>query len=377
MEQGNRSDNERAGESAPHVQPASQQHQAHSAPVQQLETPSDRLTILQRAFLLEQLAEGGVTRSRGELNQKIPAAAQRDLQLAPEVANRVRSELAEQGYLEVIRHGRTISYRLTDSGRTYLGGLERPMLKVRTNRATAVDESAITDEVREGQKAYLLLQLLDAKGRTLTRGEANKFPTDLTTSLGLSSAIGNYRRGKLAEQGYIRVSTTKRTEEHTLTDDGLDYLAANTKHLNHATFKVKGSTLNALVAAVRELSFDREQPIAPTAPARPAPGQAALAEAVLAEFEELRRERHSRSGLVPIHEVRQRIADRFGPAGARHDVLDQVILNLWREKRLGLEAISDLNEATEQQLIDGIPGTSGTLFYLEAPHGQPVTSESV
>ena len=32
-----------------------------------------------------------------------------------------------------------------------------------------------TDELREAQKAYLLLQLLNAENHTLTKGDANKF----------------------------------------------------------------------------------------------------------------------------------------------------------------------------------------------------------
>jgi hypothetical protein len=75
---------------------------------------------------------------------------------------------------------------------------------------------------------------------------------------------------------------------------------------------------------------------------------------------------------VPIHEVRQRIADRFGPAAARHDLLDDTILNLGRQNRLGLLAISDLGAADEQQLNDSIRGVNGTLFYLEVPREQPV-----
>jgi hypothetical protein len=102
------------------------------------------------------------------------------------------------------------------------------------------------------------------------------------------------------------------------------------------------------------------------------PSQSELAEAVMAEFRDLRRERHGSSGLVPIHEIRQRIVERFGPTAGRHDLLDEVILGLWRSQRLGLEGISDLGKATNQQLNDGIPGVSGTLFYLETPREQPV-----
>jgi hypothetical protein len=135
---------------------------------------------------------------------------------------------------------------------------------------------------------------------------------------------------------------------------------------------LKGRTINALISAAREPSFQKAPPTLQPAvePALPTPMQ--LADAILAEFEELRREHHGRSGLVPIHEVRQRIADRFGPAAARHDVLDEAILGLWREKRIHLEGISDLGSATEQQLNDSIQGVGNTLFYLEVPRDQPV-----
>jgi hypothetical protein len=304
------------------------------------------------------------------LNKKITAAARRELQLSNDVANRVRRELAEQHHLEVSRQGQTVLYALTEAGRSYLAGLERPALGTRTKRAAPVDEAGISDEVREAQRAYLLLQLLDADGQPLSKGEANRIPKTLALSLGLKPAVANYRRGKLAEQNYIRIATAGRSDQYSLTPDGLDYLAHAARHLEHAAITVKGKTLNALVAAARESSFERAQPFGPTA--HTVPSQAALAEAVLAEFRELRRERHARSGLVPIHEVRQRIADRFGPAASRHDVLDEVILDLWRRQQLGLEAISDLGDATAQQLDDSIQGVHGTLFYLEAPREQPV-----
>jgi DNA-binding PadR family transcriptional regulator len=343
--------------------------------------PSDaapaRLVLLQQAFVLEQLAmEGAESKTTRELNQQIRAAARRDLSLSPKVANNLRRELAGQGYLTVRKNGQKKSYQLTEAGRTYLATLERPTFSARTTRLAPVDESAIPEELREAQKAYLLLQLLDANGQPLARGEANKIRKKLGTALGLKATVANHRRAKLADQGFIRIIRSPRSEEYVLTPDGLDYLAANTRHLEHAEFWVKGKTLNALAAA-RESSFDRDQPSGLVTPERPMPSQIELAEAVLAEFQELRRERHSRSGLVPIHEVRQRIIDRFGPGAARHDVLDEVILGLWRQQRLGLEAISDLSEATEQQLNDSIQGVHGTLFYLEAPREQPITSESL
>src|SRR5262249_16899883 len=152
-----------------------------------------------------------------------------------------------------------------------------------------------------------------------------------------------------------------------LTTHGLDYLAASSAHLDHARFSVRGATLNALVTAVRESSFARDKP-AGLSGEGPLPNARKLAEAVLDQFQELRREKHGRSGLVPIHEVRQKIADRFGQTAARHDVLDEVILDLWRQGRIRLTAISDLRDATEQQLDDSIQGESQTFFYLETAH---------
>ncbi len=338
-------------------------------------TTSDRLAVLQRAYLLEQLAtEGAETKPLGKLNRQITAAARRELGLTVDVANAVRRELAGLGYLRMSKDGQKVSYGITEAGRSYLAGLERPALGGR-NRPAAVEESAFSDEVREAQKAYLLLQLLDADGRALTRKEANNIPKSLRASLGLKPAVANYRRAKLAEQNCIRMSRKGRGEEYSLTSDGLDYLAAGARHLAHATFPVKGKTLNALVAAARESSFEDDRTVVETPSEWPAPARADLEAAVLAEFQELRRERHARSGLVPIHEVRGRIAEHFGPAAAGHDVLDEVILGLWRQRRLGLEAISDLSDATEQQMNDGIQGVHGTLFYLEAPREQPVASE--
>jgi hypothetical protein len=245
----------------------------------------------------------------------------------------------------------------------------------RSKKAAPVDEASIPEGLRKAQIAYLLLQLLDEDGQPLSKGQANRFKNGPATALGLKPAVANQRRAKLAERGYIHVKRTRRSEEYTLTPDGLAYLVADTAQLEHAVFKIKGKTLNALVAAAWEPSLEPSRPAEPTTPARPAPAQAELAEAILAEFQDLRRERHARSGLVPIHELRQRIRDRFGSAAARHDSLDEIILALWRQQRVGLEAISDLADATEQQLNESIQGVHGTLFYLEAPREQPVASQ--
>jgi DNA-binding PadR family transcriptional regulator len=255
MEQGHLSGSESLPQPAPQAQPGPSGDQA-PAP-----TDPNRLVLLQQAFVLEQLEqEGSAGTSDGELNRQIPVGVRRELQLDNDLASRLRRQLAEKGYLEPTRQGRKVSYRLTDAGRTYLAGLERPGLAGRGRRVAAVDEAAIADELREAQKAYLLLQLLNADNQPVSRAEANKIPQQLSAALGLDPAVANYRRARLAEQGYIRITRTGRGEQYTLTPDGYDYLLAGARHLPDVVIPLKGKTINTLVAAAREASFERERP---------------------------------------------------------------------------------------------------------------------
>src|SRR5947209_1071570 len=189
MTQASPSDSEPVTGPAPHVQPTPQPaHTQGPAPVPPEPVPG-RLALLQQAYLLEQLSrEGSVPRSAGYLNKKIGSAARRELCLSADIANRIRRELAERGYLEQTNHGQQLTYRLTEAGEAYLKGLERPTLRGTAKQRAAVDEGTITDEIREAQKAYLLLQLLDSDGQELTRGDANRFKGTPAKSLGLNPA---------------------------------------------------------------------------------------------------------------------------------------------------------------------------------------------
>ena len=70
--------------------------------------------------------------------------------------------------------------------------------------------------------------------------------------------------------------------------------------------------------------------------------------------------------MVPIFEVRRRVGELLGPQAARHDVFDPRIRDLRRSGRLRTIAISDLRDATDEQLAESIKGINQTLFYLEA-----------
>jgi len=109
-------------------------------------------------------------------------------------------------------------------------------------------------------------------------------------------------------------------------------------------------------------------PARETAAWQPAADQPAakqdLSQAILDAFEELLRERHSSSGMVPIHEVRALLHERLGPEQAEHKTFDPCVKALRREGRLRVISISDLRSATREQLDDSIPGVHETLFYL-------------
>jgi predicted transcriptional regulator len=335
--------------------------------------PDVPMTASQKAVLLYGLLDApGQKLNQGEANKKIPAGTRKALNLTPAVANRLREELAREGLLEITRQKRTVYYALTEKGREQAATLERPAVQPRQGRQP-VDESTIPEKLRGYQRSYLLLQLFKAEGRTLTQKEANGALTDpVQRSFGMTKALANQHRVALAEQGYLRITKVGRSEQYELTNDGEDLLVAS-EHNEEFEYRLTGAQLNALLRAAREPLAVRSPAAAPSEPVAAEPSSAELAGAILSIFEELRRERHARSGLVPIHEVRQQIASRYGAHAARHGVLDERIRELWRERRLGLVAISDLQTATAQQLDDSIPGAGNeTLFYLEAAHVQPV-----
>ncbi len=83
------------------------------------------------------------------------------------------------------------------------------------------------------------------------------------------------------------------------------------------------------------------------------------------EFDKLWPE-HQHDNLVPIHALRASVRERLGDEAAGHEVFDQAVLDLWRNKQgVTPVPISDLSQASKQQLADSIPGPGGTFFYLE------------
>jgi predicted transcriptional regulator len=328
-------------------------------PAPQSPASAPELSTRQRAFLLDQIARApGERLARGAANRAIPAAAKRDLDLNPPTLNRLRSEMVAEGLLKHERVNRVEHYLLTDTGRAYL---EQHRVAVPTFAARRV--GAVTppsnDLVRKFRVSYLLLQLLRADRHTLRQAEANHFDA-LGKKLELNAATAMAVRHELAAQGLLTVVRHGRSEEYTLTPEGRLQLGTMAFD-DDFEFKLRGRALNDLLEAAREAAKQFSG-----AKGAPVPDTAQLEKAILASFESILQERHSVTGMVPIHEVRAEVRGQLGDTAARHDIFDQAVLALRQAGRLRLIPITDGTRASAEQLQASIPGIGETLYFLEA-----------
>ena len=233
----------------------------------------------------------------------------------------------------------------------------------------------MNDKLAEHRKALLLLHLLLAPGRKMRKAEANRRLTSAQQKkLDMKVTAANQVREELARDGFLDKTHEKTgraaADYYRLTDRGFALLGTLEQYPT-LDVRMKGKVFNELIVVVRAEAHSWQGPAATAAPEPPLPPER-LAEGILAEFEELRRERFGHTGLVPIHEVRRRVAGKYGPEAARHDVFDAQVQQLRQQRRVRLVPISDLRDATPEQLNDAIPGVNETLFYLEPVREQLV-----
>ena len=77
---------------------------------------------------------------------------------------------------------------------------------------------------RDYQRAFLLLQLQEARGGHLAKGKANRFPRAVQRELNLSPTTANNLRDELVEQGYARAGRKGGSLTYEITDAGRDLL---------------------------------------------------------------------------------------------------------------------------------------------------------
>ena len=150
--------------------------------------------------------------------------------------------------------------------------------------------------------------------------------------------------------------------QYKLTADGRAHLA-NTKFQADHEFRLTGVVIEALLDAAKEVGKQFE----PSTQEAARPIQTGdLQRAIQDTFEELLRERHAVTGLVPIHEVRAELRRRLGDQAARHDTFDPLVIGMRQAGQFRLVPVTDLSRVSSDELQESIPGTGETLFFLEA-----------
>jgi predicted transcriptional regulator len=317
------------------------------------ENPTWDAELLDRkrqAFLTHQLNSAPAGKlTRTQANNRIPQQIQEELALTPSAANNLRTILAAKGLLSELKVRRSVSYTITDAGRVWIRENQAyiPLSPARGKANVATDVT-----VQAWQVAYLLLQLADAPN-------GGQIPTELNKRLGpgklmLDAPTARFVRGELAVRGFIAVTRNSRSEKYSLTPAGKSFLG------------LCDGALTSLLRAANDGPASIHEPVSKSISEHTSsPTTNELEMAVMEVFGALRRERYANTGLVPIHEVRAIIRQRYGEGSASHGVLDEVIKGMRRSRKLGLLSISDRSRATEEQLRDAIVGIGETFFYLE------------
>jgi predicted transcriptional regulator len=313
-----------------------------------------------QAFLLHILATApGRKLLRGQLAPKLKTKAAQALGL--EGLPEVFADLEAAGLVRKVKVTRSLVYELTDAGAARLAEV-KDLVPAKPGRGGT--KPPANEQVSTYRTGYLLLQVLRSRKCTVTEAEANKsLDTYAREGLELNVATAQHLRRDLVTSGLLAVQGNGRSATYSLTPAGWIALGNIRFENGRRQFRFPGEMLNRLLEAAREVG----KQFTATTPSIP-PVREELERAILATFGELRREQHSTSGLVPIHEVRTAIRQQFGDSAARHDVFDEGVLGLWRAKKLRLIPITDLSKATPDQIQDAIPGVGETLFYLEAAH---------
>ncbi|MDB5306092.1 MAG: hypothetical protein JWO38_294 [Gemmataceae bacterium] len=323
----------------------------------------DRMRGAREVYVLDALA-----RAADQTMSKADVAAFRNqhcLGLNPGTTRAVLSELALRGDISVHRTADSESYSLTHIGTEFLGRLrgEYPILPPAGKPTAAPNES-----VRLGREAFLLLKLLQSAKYTCWESDAalGSYPKPLK----LNHATAWRARGELAAAGYIVTHWDGKEGSYTLTASGKRRLAS-LPFDELGEVKIKGSALTELLAAAREETnpTPRETPT-PTEPQAPraALTDAQLETAVMDIFHELLGGQYANLHMVPIHEIRKAVAERFGPDAASHAVFNDRMLALRRAKQVRLISIDDRSRATPEQLRDSVFAVGETFFYVEKPH---------
>lgn len=316
-------------------------------------------SLLELKRLLLQRLRGTKARRLGQAKLTPYVKDQKRLGVDSAQTDRAREELLRDGFIAAISKGR--SYQLTATGEDFLRQPSPPPL--------GYDEHLLPY-----QKSYLLLLLLKQGEQMASLSViCNRLRTDnlrRVMGFGLVETDGSVRLNRplvvwilnnLGVKGAVeRIEGRMGAASYRLLEAGRELLGASEQY-DTIKFSLSGKELNALLSAAQLAGKTVADP-QPVKSSRPTAAQ------ILAEYERLKEERFAEYGMVPIHELRRVVAERFGADAASHEVLDSLLKDLRREKRIRLVAIGNAGDASQQQLDDSICGENEIYFMIEAAH---------
>jgi hypothetical protein len=322
-------------------------------------------------------------RLKGRKEQRL---SQRDFEKAAEAIKKqlgADSTAIEQAVETLLRDqyvSRTArgTYKLEEKGADYLSQLDPDPVPL----APEINEATLPY-----QKAFVLMQLFCAEDYSMPQGQLRQKLSSAAARNALLFArmssdppvnpdrpTMDWVVHQLVQSEDVKLQKSGQGARCTLTARGQESLVATDQHPS-LEFRLKGKQLNALREPIRlagptatPMPERLDQPAPSAAVVSPVTQPSLTTAAVLEAFEELRRERFARNGIVPVFELRRLLIARHGAEAGSHAALDPLLKQMRREKQLRMVAIGNLSQATTDQLDDSVPGENETFFYIEAAH---------
>ncbi len=228
-------------------------------------------------------------------------------------------------------------------------------------RGTSAEFSLEVDEMIERAEiyAYMLFSDEEANFAGTTAGALKGWDTRRRNAAA-KETVDKVKGEDITTQGEKNGEQEKKMKAKKLTIDNVNQQnianhLESIKNNPNGRFSISGDDLAKLLAANQGENKKTSPPVS----------QETVKHSAYKELTNLLTEKYSFSKLVPIHEIRQEIRASLGDSAATHASLDEALQELRREGKIRLVAISDLSEATKQQLNDSIDGYGETLFYAE------------
>jgi DNA-binding PadR family transcriptional regulator len=246
------------------------------------------------------------------------------------------------------------SYRITDKGKHHI----------------APTRPEIPDTQLKAQEAFILLQLFQltpSKGPRVKRSDLNDKLKTTAAKAQLEFDTKNdpntvdYHLASLAARGCLTEFRKGSAFSYQLVPErGIAALVQAKQH-DAVKFQLTGELLNALIDAARGSA-----PAAHPKEAPPTAKRELAARDIEKLITDLRANEYAGKNLIPIHAVRRVVREQFDAEAASHPVFDALVKQMRSDGQIRLIAITDIRDASPEEMADSIPGVNEALFYIGA-----------